>query len=187
MTRRPRRPGLTAEQVRELLDCDPEQGRLIWKARAKPSPSNWNARWAGTEAGYLDPSTGYRRIEIDGHPYPAHRVIWLWCKGWLPRRDIDHRDGDKTNCAIGNLRPATKVQNAQNRRPPTKRGDAPPGCSWDQKRQKWQVYVRKSGKNHFVDRFTSREAASRAYQDVVADLHGAYAFNARPAEGKVVA
>jgi hypothetical protein len=177
------RAKLTAKRVRELLTCTPDEGRLIWKPRANPSPSNWNHRWAGQEAGWLDPSTGYRKLEIDGRVYPLHRVVFLWCKGWLPQRDIDHIDGDKTNCAIGNLRPATKTQNSQNRRPPVKRSDAPPGCSWVPARQKWMVYVTSEGKRQFIGRYADREVAAQAYCDAVAALHGAFAFSARPAAG----
>jgi hypothetical protein len=110
-------------------------------------------------------------------------VVWLWVKGWLPSRDIDHHDGDRLNCAIGNLRPATKSQNAANRRPPKKASDLPTGCSYDARHQVWPVYVGFKGDRRFIGQFTSRDTAARSYVDAVSELHGEFAVTARPTAG----
>src|SRR5215472_6686799 len=54
-------------------------------------------------------------------PPIRHRMVCLHVKGYLPPKDLDHIDGDRTNCAISNLRPATKAENNRNRRSPTRR------------------------------------------------------------------
>jgi hypothetical protein len=59
-----RQPKLTARRVREVVDCDPTTGILKWKER--PGKPDFNAQWAGRQAGAVDPSTGYLRLMIDG-------------------------------------------------------------------------------------------------------------------------
>src|SRR5215469_7546865 len=115
---------LNAARVRELLNCNPATGQLWWKER--PGNPSFNAQFAGKLAGKADPSTGYLRLMIDGTHQYVHRMVWLHTKGRLPRSDLDHIDGDKTNCAISNLRVATRTQNNANRRPPSRRTPGPP-------------------------------------------------------------
>lgn len=58
-------------------------------------------------------SDGYIQIEIDGTKYLAHRLAWFLTYGvWV---ELDHRDLDKANNRLSNLRPATHCQNMQNR------------------------------------------------------------------------
>ena len=110
------RPKLSAKRLRELLDCDPATGTLRWRER--PGCPDFNAQWAGKPAGKLDPTNGYLRLMIDGRHQYVHRMVWLHVKGYLPPKDLDHIDGDRTNCAISNLRPATKAESNRNRRGP---------------------------------------------------------------------
>jgi hypothetical protein len=138
--RRPRR--LTAERVRELLDCDPSTGALRWKER--PGNPSFNAQWAGRLAGKLDPSNGYLRLVIDGRHYYVHRIVWLHTRGWLPKQDLDHRDGNKTRCAIANLRPASKSANNRNRQSSTKQHAAPRGSWFNPRTRQFQAYIETS-------------------------------------------
>jgi hypothetical protein len=137
---RPRRSKLTAGRVRELLDCNPETGELRWKER--PGNPSFNAQWAGRTAGQLDPSNGYLRLMIDGKHYYVHRIVWLYVKGHLPKIDLDHKDGDPLNCAITNLRLATKTGNNANRRSPaSKKSSSPRGCWRNPRTGHYQVAI----------------------------------------------
>jgi hypothetical protein len=100
---------LTAERVRALLDYDPETGRLTWRER---DMDWWNAKHAGREAGVTD-KQGYRVLSIDDRMYRAHRVIWLWAYGVLPDL-LDHKNRDRADNRLKNLRPATPSLNAAN-------------------------------------------------------------------------
>jgi hypothetical protein len=66
---------LTAERVRELLDCDPAAGTVRWRER--PGNPSFNTRLAGKPAGVYCPRDGYWRVRIDGRLYLSHRVIFL--------------------------------------------------------------------------------------------------------------
>ena len=177
------RPKLTAARVRELLDCDPELGTLRWRER--PGHPDFNRQWAGKLAGGLDPSTGYLRLMIDGRHYYVHRVVWLHTKGYWAPKDLDHRDRDKINCVIGNLRPATKAQNNANRRTRPGKDGAPRGCRLNRS-NKYQVQIEaggangKRGRSIYLGSFATAEEAGRVYREAAADLHGEFASSARP-------
>lgn len=97
---------ITQHKLKELFDYH-DDGYLIWKIKAannvKPSRI----------AGSLN-DAGYRRITIDGHDFKAHRLIYLWHHGTLPKM-LDHIDGIRQNNRINNLRGCTHEQNMANR------------------------------------------------------------------------
>lgn len=176
-----RRPKLTAKRARELLACNPETGELWWKER--PGKPDFNAQWAGKPVGAVDPSTGYLRLMIDGRHQYVHRIVWLHTKGWLSG-DLDHIDGDKTNCTLSNLRPATKAQNNANRKSPPRKTPGPRGSWFNKKTGKYQVLVERghNGKRQWVylGSYSDPAVAARAYQAGIEDLHGEFAYTARP-------
>lgn len=67
---------------------------------------------AGNIAGSVE-TDGYRRIRFKGRKLYAHRLIWILHNNTHPEL-IDHIDGDRSNNAISNLRPASKSLNAIN-------------------------------------------------------------------------
>jgi len=172
------RPKLNAARVRELLDCDPATGQLWWKER--PGNPSFNAQFAGKLAGKADPSTGYLRLMIDGTHQYVHRMVWLHVQGRLPRGDLDHIDGDETNCAISNLRSATRAQNNCNRRTVERKTCGPRGAWLNPKTGKFQVSIWSGGRSIYLGAFRDPAAAERAYRDAAEELHGEFAFSARP-------
>jgi hypothetical protein len=84
-----------------------KDGRLFWKQSHGRSK-------AGSEAGYLC-ANGRRYVRVDKKLQLVHRVIWTMHYGDCPEF-LDHIDGNPLNNHIENLRPATKQQNAQNRK-----------------------------------------------------------------------
>ncbi len=98
----------TQARLKELFDYDGETGELIW--RVKPS----RRIPAGTIAGGYD-GYGYIKITVDGRCYFAHLLVWVWCKGVSPQSTVDHRDTNKSNNRIDNLREVTTAQNQHNR------------------------------------------------------------------------
>jgi hypothetical protein len=82
--------GLTQDRVLSLFLYNPITGTLIRRARA------WHCA-AGTRAGMMMKSNGYRYVKIDGRRYLEHRVIWFYMTGEWPAENIDHIDGDSAN------------------------------------------------------------------------------------------
>lgn len=152
---------LTWERLIELLDYEPKSGQLTWRlARGK-------AR-AGMIAGTL--SNGYVLITIDRVMYKAHRLAWLHYYGKWPTKDIDHRNGVRSDNSIKNLREVTDAQNSQNVRRPHKDSICglqgvvrnPPGFSA-------RIMVR--GKHIHLGTFATPEAAHAAYVRAKNELH----------------
>jgi hypothetical protein len=98
---------LTQKKLREIFDYD-ATGRFIRKV----SRGGW---LAGTIAGTVR-ADGYVKIEIGRRSYYGHHLAWLYVYGTLPKGSLDHRDGNRANNAITNLRLAAYALNARNRR-----------------------------------------------------------------------
>lgn len=175
------------ELLRKLLRYEPETGKLFWRERtpemftatekrsAEHKCSNWNSRWSEKEALTADNGSGYLCGNIFGRLYRAHRVIWAMRTGAWPVNDIDHIDGDKAFNAIENLREATRSENMSNRMLQENSTSGFKGVTWDKSLQKWMAQIQKSGKNHYLGRFTCPKAAHAAYCKAAKELHGKYA------------
>lgn len=156
---------LTVARVRELFTYDPEEGLLRRKT--------FNARKSSV-AGSLN-GIGYWQIGIDGHNYNAHRVIWLWYYGKWPNGALDHRDRDRSNNRIANLRLATASQNNTN----TSRTNATGfrGVVFFKPRNCWQAQIRANNKREYLGYFSTPEEAGAAYRAASKRLHGEFAVS----------
>jgi hypothetical protein len=89
-----------------------EGGQLYWKVR-RGVVAQGTAISCVHNTGYI--VFGYKRKQL-----LAHRVVWLLETGEWPTGQLDHINGDKADNRIENLRIATFMQNAANRK--VKRG-----------------------------------------------------------------
>jgi hypothetical protein len=96
---------MTQVMLHELLEY--RDGQLFWKVTR-------GRQKAGSCAGYIQ-TNGRRYLRINGKLMLEHRVIWMMQHGEVPEF-LDHIDGNPQNNRIENLRPATKQQNAMNRK-----------------------------------------------------------------------
>lgn len=76
-----------------------------------PSCKGW--RKAGDEAGGLTKS-GYYSVRVDGENYMVHRIVWALNHGDLEYGLIDHKDKNRSNNKIENLRLVTHSINCKN-------------------------------------------------------------------------
>ncbi len=95
---------ITYSRVRELFDYRYD-GKLIRRTSIKQAKK-------GDVVGSYE-KEGYLVASVDNKQYRLHRLIWLWHKGWLPKR-IDHRNGVRDYNVILNLRPISLSGNQQN-------------------------------------------------------------------------
>lgn len=69
----------------------------------------------GDVAGGYSPGSGYYQVRVEGKLKLVHRVIWEMFNGEIPDgMFVDHKDQDKLNNRISNLRLVTKAGNNQN-------------------------------------------------------------------------
>jgi hypothetical protein len=103
------KPILTAEQVREHLNYDPETGIFT---RKKATTGRYGR--AGAVCGAFD-RHGYLVITITSVRNAAHRLAWLYVHGEWPKQQIDHINHVKTDNRIANLRDVSGNVNQQNK------------------------------------------------------------------------
>jgi HNH endonuclease len=157
---------VSVEELRQRLEYDPETGVVCWR------------RKRGLVAGYIKKS-GYREIEwrtsIKGKRkgrkvfYPlAHRVAWALATGAWPENEIDHRNGNRDDNRLANLRLATRAENAQNLAPHRKRPWEMMGVSKAPRcKNRWRADMSK----RYLGTFGSAEEAHQAYLAAKAQRH----------------
>lgn len=98
---------LTALELRERLQYDPNTGLWVWLKTPRKG-------FEGKPAGSID-AKGYWCIKIDGQSYKSSRLAFLYMTGEWPPNEMDHIDRTPWNDCWTNLRPATRTENNLNR------------------------------------------------------------------------
>lgn len=148
---------ITAEEVRELLDYDPETGVLTWVC-----PPKNHAEKIGRECGNEHRCASglvYRRMSLLGKQYLVHRLVWLIHYGYWPELDIDHINGDGLDNRIKNLRLVDQSANSKNRKLYKNNPHGIHGVY--RSGNKWRVKIRSGGKLNHVGSFDDFHVAVR--------------------------
>lgn len=164
---------LTVASLRERLHYDPITGRFVWIA----SQANRVGREAGTLKTGERSKDGvrYRIINLGGVLYRAHRLAWFYMTGEWPVADIDHVNRDRTDNRWSNLRAATRAENNANR-PPSPSATGVKGVIFDPRyREPWKAQMSINNRTKVIGRFSTCEAASKAYQEAVIAKVGIFA------------
>lgn len=160
---------LSHEYVCSILEYNPETGVITNKVdRGVLKHGVVNAP-AGKIAGHVT-KRGYRRIQIDGISYSAHRLEWFMHYGKWPTEELDHKYGERDDNRIENLQEATSRQNQQNQK--IHRIGRCPGVCWHKRHCKWHARVQVAGKDKHLGYFNTEEEAFLAYADYVHDVIG---------------
>lgn len=108
----------------------------------------------GKMVGSFDKSTGYYKVTYKGKRYHSHRVIAHLLLG-LDLADgsvvVDHKDKDKSNNKVGNLRLVTWADNCRNRTLDSRNKSGLIGVSMS--RGKFLATIRAYGKSKHLGRF----------------------------------
>ncbi len=104
-----RGPALSREALLAALHYDPATG-VFTKLQC------FQKRYKGKPAGGIHPRSGYSYVCVLGTRYFAHRLAWFYVYGSWPKAFIDHKDLNRSNNAIANLREADGTQSNANRR-----------------------------------------------------------------------
>lgn len=122
-------------------------------------------RTSGTH-GYLRPD-GYRYTRLNGRSYGEHRLVYLMFTGEWPEQ-VDHKNGNKSDNRIENLRAATNAQNSMNRKGKSK------GCYFSTKRNKWVAQIGIAGTRKTLGYYASEDEAKAAYAIASKELYGEF-------------
>lgn len=124
----------------------------------------------GRRVGNLN-NSGYLKVCLLKKNYLVHRLIFLMHYGYLPDL-VEHRDRNKTNNLVGNLRDGDKELNSWNRGLQKNNTSGFRGVSWSKASNKWHAYIKIKGKRFHLGLFETPEEASSAYVQARFDTRG---------------
>jgi hypothetical protein len=128
---------ITQARLKELFHYDPDTG-IFTRLKSVSSRA-----MAGNIAG--TPGSGYLWIGIDGKDYKAHRLVWLYVRGYFPV-GVDHHDHNGLNNAFMNLREADQGENMKNKSKYSNNKSGHAGVNWHKLSNKWAASIGCSGK-----------------------------------------
>lgn len=184
------RADITPELCRQLLDYDPETGKLFWKARPRELFESdrifrsWNTKWAGKEgfATVRESGRSGYKCYIGGifdKSHKAHRVAWAIYYGEWPEH-IDHINGDTLDNRICNLRSVSHRENMMNASLPSDNKSGRIGVCFNKKTGKWLATIKINRRHKYLGDFTLKEDAIAAREAAEREL-GFHANHGRPA------
>lgn len=166
----------SVEYLRECFHYDPDTGVLTWKRRPLEhyrSRKTWAyaLRFTGKVAGSVVPK-GYQHVRLDQVNHKVHRLVWAIHYGEWPSQAIDHKNGNKGDNSIANLREVTHVVNSHNQSFRSTNRSGIHGVSWNRRAGKWVAQIMANGRKLHLGYFNSKEEAERARK--AADLKYGY-------------
>lgn len=165
---------LTQEMVRQMFDYR-EDGKLI---RRQSTMGNGNH--AGAVVGTKPTGARnyrYSATKVHGQHWCVHKLIYLYHYGVVPKQ-LDHINRDTTDNRIENLRPASTIQNACNRKLFTNNTSGCKGVSWNKVSKKWLSYISINQKFTRLGMFDDLELADFVSTEARDLYHGKYANHA---------
>ena len=156
-----------ASELWERFEYKPLTGELLWNNHKRYSA------WKGKVAGSKFPN-GYLVTELntslERRRYPNHRLIWKWVTGEDPGQlELDHKNGNRADNRLQNLRLATRSQNRANK---TKN---PPKGYHQVKGGKYEARIAPFGQRQIIlGRFDTEAEARAAYAKASLELHGEF-------------
>lgn len=146
---------LTLGILHAILRYDAMTGVFVWLIDRPHAP-------ALSEAGCV--RSKYHRISIDHRKYLTHRLAWFYVYGVWPSGQIDHRNGNRLDNRLENLRVANFSTNQANIGvKPNKKTPWPKGVSYETSRGKWRAGIKVRGKSYNLGYHGTPELAHAAY------------------------
>lgn len=158
---------LTQNEVKQLLWYYPDTGCFYWRKALTPRMKPWD------RAGSVD-GQGYVQIKIGGKVKQAHRLAYLYVHGYLPKQ-IDHKNRNKDDNRICNLRAASNSQNSMNKLIQSNNTTGFKGVTFHKGTQKYNAKICVTGIRKSLGYFDTAEQAHDAYVKASANVHGEFA------------
>lgn len=160
---------ITHERLLQVIHYDPETGAFTWRI------ATGSTRRAGGPAGCVSKHLGCILIGIDNHQYYGHHIAWFYVHGQWPVNEIDHKNGDRADTRLANLREADRSENMANRRRGCLKGNLSGFKGVEQHRAKWTARIKMRGERRYLGSFDTPEEAHAAYCKAATELHGEFA------------
>lgn len=163
---------LTQQLLKEYLRYDEDTGELHW---IKTKSNNIKVGGiAGTVFKGGRNNTLYRRTTVCGYRKMNHILVWLYFKGTLPVRQLDHIDGDGLNNRIGNLRECSGQENQANIGLRKDNTSGYRGVHFSKSKGLWRAELRWNGQRLRLGEFKTPLLAHEAYTKKAIEIHGEF-------------
>lgn len=162
---------LTIGEVLEVVSYDKDSGEFRWLKSFTKGRGRMVKNCVAGEIATVKGASGYQALTVNCAPVLAHRLAWFICNGEWPQ-DTDHRDGNRQNNRISNLRDVPRRLNSQNVRSAHKDSSSGLlGAYFCNKRLKWYSSICKDGKSKFLGYVASAEEAHASYVKAKRVMH----------------
>lgn len=156
----PKRELPSPEYLRQRLRYDPDTGKLYWRYW-EPNGPRWNSQWADKEA-FTAQRDGYRIGWLRNKGLLAHRAAWAIFHGAWPEGVLDHRDKNRSNNRIKNLRASSRTGNARNQYRCRLNTSGVTGVILHKGTQKWVARIGVNSQRIYLGLFDRLEDAAAA-------------------------
>lgn len=157
---------ITQEELKRLLHYNPETGFFTWLV------TNTNKVKVGSVAGTRNPEA-YCQITVAGGRYLAHRLVWLYVHGRWPTEMLDHKNLNRQDNRLENLREATRSENLSNSKCRSHSKIGVKGVCKNGGR--WMARITVGGESTYLGTFDTIEEAHQAFMAAARAQRGEFA------------
>ena len=126
------------KELLEQFDYNEDTGIFIRKNTS-------GGKKKGTIAGTLR-KDGYIEIRFKGKKHLAHRLVWLYIYGYLPKNQLDHINHNRADNRLENLRESNDRINMLNKTLYLNNSSGVCGVNWYKPNNKWNAQIQVDGK-----------------------------------------
>jgi HNH endonuclease len=160
--------GISFNRLRELVECNPEEG---W-AKRKFNSYAGNGSLTARKGDLLSSPLG----SINGCHIYLYHVIWVFhTNGKWAKNELDHIDRNRRNNKVSNLREATRSENQMNKRCQDNNKSGITGVFWHGLYRKWAARIKINSFTIYLGDFDNIEDARQARYDAEDKYFGEFA------------
>lgn len=154
------------QELQETFNYCPISGTFTYKMQ------KGKAKIGDVAGSYHESGAIY--IRFQGKKHLAHRLAWLYMYGQLPKGEIDHKDQDRSNNAINNLRDVSHDLNMKNKPKYQNNSTGVAGVSIDKRCGKYRAYLSINGKPKGLGYYLTLEEAKAAREKALREQEDYY-------------
>jgi len=149
---------ITQKELKQEIQYETDTGLFYWLIN-KPG------RQMNIKVGCIDKDKNYLIITIDGISYGAHRLAWLYYYGQFPNGQIDHKNQNRQDNRIDNLRDVSPSTNMKNKSKYRNNNSGVVGVRFCKKAKVWIAQIGVDKKVIYLGSFKDKAEAISVRKD----------------------